>query len=74
MADLIETFKTLRKQKGLSQKDVSDNTGVALITVYTWESKQRQPTLENFNKVLEKMGYELSIQPLSSVEQDAQRG
>jgi transcriptional regulator with XRE-family HTH domain len=74
MADLIETFKTLRKQKGLSQKDVSDNTGVALITVYTWESKQRQPTLENFNKVLEKMGYELSIQPLSSVEQDVQRG
>lgn len=69
MADLIQEFKELRKQKGLSQKDVSDETGVAVITVYTWESKQRQPTLENFNKVLEKMGYELTIQPLASVEQ-----
>lgn len=74
MADLIDTFKSLRKEKGLSQKDVSNETGVAVITVYTWESKQRQPTLENFNKVLEKMGYELAIQPLASVEQDVQHG
>jgi len=74
MADLIDTFKSLRKEKGLSQKDVSDDTGVALITVYTWESKQRQPTLENFNKVLEKMGYELAIQPLASAGQDVQHG
>jgi transcriptional regulator with XRE-family HTH domain len=74
MADLIEEFKTIRKTSGLSQKEVTDGTGVSLITVYTWESKQRQPTLANFNKVLNKMGYEVSIQPLASAEQDAQRG
>ncbi len=74
MADLIQEFKELRKQSGLSQKDVSEDTGVSLITVYTWEAKQRQPTLSNFNKVLNKMGYEVTIQPLASVEQDVQHG
>ena len=74
MADLIQEFKELRKQSGLSQKDVSEDTGVSLITVYTWEAKQRQPTLSNFNKVLNKMGYEVTIQPLASVEQDFQHG
>ena len=74
MADLIQEFKNLRKQSGLSQKDVTKDTGVSLITVYTWEAKQRQPTLSNFNKVLNKMGYEVAIQPLSSSEQDVQHG
>ena len=66
MVDLIEEFKTLRKKSGLSQKQVTDDTGVSVITVYTWEAKQRQPTLSNFNKVLETMGYELTIQPKTS--------
>jgi len=74
MADLIQEFKDIRKRSGLSQKDVSEDTGVSLITVYTWEAKQRQPTLSNFNKVLNKMGYEVTIQPLASVEQDVQHG
>tara|TARA_R100001086_G_C11638846_1_gene203953 strand:- start:18 stop:242 length:225 start_codon:yes stop_codon:yes gene_type:complete len=74
MADLIDEFKQIRKQSGLSQKDVSQDTGVSLITVYTWEAKQRQPTLSNFNKVLNKMGYEVSIQPLASVEPNVQHG
>lgn len=74
MADLIDEFKELRKQSGLSQKEVSEDTGVSLITVYTWESKQRQPTLSNFNKVLNKMGYEVSIQPLASAEPTVQHG
>ena len=67
MADLIDEFKQIRKESGLSQKDVSQDTGVSLITVYTWEAKQRQPTLSKFNKVLNKMGYEVSIQPLASI-------
>ena len=74
MADLIDEFKQIRKQSGLSQKDVSQDTGVSLITVYTREAKQRQPTLSNFNKVLNKMGYEVSIQPLASVEPNVQHG
>ena len=74
MADLIDEFKQIRKQSGLSQKDVSQDTGVSLITVYTWEAKQSHPTLSNFNKVLNKMGYEVSIQPLASVEPNVQHG
>lgn len=74
MADLIKEFKALRTEQKLSQRDVSEGTGVAVITVYTWESKQRQPTLENFNKVLGTMGYELAIRPIASAEQDVQHG
>jgi len=68
MADLIKTFKNLRKENDLTQKQVSENTGVSVITVYTWEAGQRQPTLDNFEKVLNKMGYELSIKPLEIVQ------
>ena len=74
MADLVEEFKSLRIKNRYSQKEVSDGTGVAVITVYTWEAKQRQPTLENFNKVLGNMGYELTIKPIASAEQDVQHG
>jgi transcriptional regulator with XRE-family HTH domain len=64
MADIIKTFKDLRRENELTQKQVSENTGVSVITVYTWEAGQRQPTLDNFEKVLNNMGYELSIKPL----------
>ena len=66
MVDLIEEFKDIRKKSGLSQRQVTDDTGVSVITVYTWEARQRQPTLANFNKELETMGYELTIQPKTS--------
>lgn len=72
MADLIEEFKTIRKSSGLSQKAVTEGTGISTITVYTWESKQRQPTLENFSKVLSNLGYGLKIEPLASAVPDAQ--
>lgn len=68
MADIIKTFKDLRRENELTQKQVSENTGVSVITVYTWEAGQRQPTLDNFEKVLNKMGYELSIKPLEAAQ------
>jgi len=71
MADLIEEFKTIRKKSGLSQRQVTSDTGVSVITVYTWEAKQRQPTLSNFNKVLETMGYELTIRPKTAYDPPA---
>ena len=68
MADIIKIFKDLRRENQLTQKQVSENTGVSVITVYTWEAGQRQPTLDNFEKVLNNMGYELSIKPLEAVQ------
>ena len=67
MANLIDEFKELREKKHLSQKQVSSNTGVSEITVWTWEAGKRQPTIENFNKVLNKMGYELQIKPRDTI-------
>ena len=49
------------------EKELADGTGVSEIAIYTWESKMRQPTLSNFNKVLNKMGFELHIRPIETV-------
>ena len=64
MADLINTFKVLRRDQGFSQKQLAQDTGVSEITVYSWEAHTREPTVANFNKVLNKMGYELKIEPI----------
>ena len=64
MADLINQFKTLRRDNGFSQKQLAKDTGVSVITVYTWEAHTREPTVANFNRVLNKMGYELKIEPI----------
>ena len=67
MANLIHEFKELLEKKHMSQRQVSSNTGVSEITVWTWEAGKRQPTVENFEKVLNNMGYKLSIEPLERV-------
>ena len=67
MANLIHEFKELREKKHMSQRQVSSNTGESEITVWTWEAGKRQPTVENFEKVLNNMGYKLSIEPLERV-------
>ena len=64
MVDLIKEFKVLRRDQGFSQKHLAKGTGVSEITVYTWEAHTREPTIANFNKVLNKMGYQLKIEPI----------
>jgi transcriptional regulator with XRE-family HTH domain len=72
MADLIEDFKVLRMNKGYSQKNLSKGSGVSVIAIHTWESYTRQPTLSNFNKALNEMGYELRIEPMRERAYDQQ--
>jgi transcriptional regulator with XRE-family HTH domain len=64
MADLVKEFKTLRRTKGFSQRDISKDSGVSVIAIHTWEANTRQPTLGNFNRALNQMGYELKIEPI----------
>ena len=61
MVDLIKEFKVLRRDQGFSQKQLAKGTGVSEIT---WEAHTREPTIANFNKVLNKMGYQLKIEPI----------
>tara|TARA_R100001591_G_scaffold41716_4_gene53072 strand:+ start:721 stop:957 length:237 start_codon:yes stop_codon:yes gene_type:complete len=67
MADIIEKFKDIRKYKSYSHKELAEGTKVSGMTIYSWESKMRQPTLRNFNEVLNKMGYELQIKPRETI-------
>jgi len=70
MADIIENFKDIRKYKSYSHKELAEGTKVSGMTIYSWESKMRQPTLRNFNEVLNKMGFELHIRPIERVPYD----
>lgn len=44
---LSERLQTLRKNKGLSQKEVSDALGISASVISNYESSERTPSLEN---------------------------
>lgn len=44
---LGERLQTLRKKKGLSQKEVSDILGISASIISNYESSERTPSLEN---------------------------
>ena len=46
-----EKIQAVRKEKGLSQKELSENTGLAEITIRQYESNKRKPKIENNRKI-----------------------
>jgi len=42
-----ERLQTLRKSKGLSQKQVADAVGISASVISNYESSERTPSLEN---------------------------
>lgn len=46
-----ENLKVLRKNKGMTQKELASSLGVALSTVAMWETANRKPDLEMLNKI-----------------------
>ena len=55
----MNRFKEARKNKGLGQKEVAIQLGVAQPTVSDWENGHKTPTLDNI-KALSKL-YEVSL-------------
>ena len=45
----------LRKEKGLSQKDLAEQLGVSIDSVRRWEQGKRSPDVEMLNKIAEKL-------------------
>ena len=45
-----ELIKLARKGKGLTQKQLSEKTGLAVVTIQQYERNLRQPKLENIKK------------------------
>lgn len=59
--NLIEEFRQERKMRKITVKILSKLSSVPVRTIANWELKKAIPTIDNFNKVLNSLGYELKI-------------
>ena len=46
-----ETMKRARKKAGLTQKELAEKAGLALITIQQYERNVREPRLDNIKKI-----------------------
>ena len=54
-------FKQLREDNGITQKEISEKTGLTPATLSRLENGQTEPTLATTVKYLEALGLELKI-------------
>lgn len=52
----------LRNEKNVSLEKLAAKAGLSSNSLWKWEQKRVTPTLENFQRVLDVMGYELKIE------------
>ncbi len=57
---LGETIRELRREKGLSQEQLAERTGLSRQTIYKWESGQAAPDLENLKTLAGALGTTVS--------------
>ncbi len=57
---MVETIKKLRKEKGLTQEQVSDGTGINRQMISRLENKEYMPSILQLEKLGELLGFELS--------------
>ena len=57
---MVETIKKLRKEKGLTQEQVSDGTGINRQMISRLENKEYMPSISQLEKLGELLGFELS--------------
>lgn len=58
--NLAETLKARRKMLGLSQKDLSEISGISRATIVKYETGQHDPT-QTIELLLNAMGLELCV-------------
>lgn len=51
-----EKIKDLRTKKGLSMKQLSEKSGLSLVTICAYETEKRTPRLSNINKLAKALG------------------
>jgi transcriptional regulator with XRE-family HTH domain len=56
----IENLKRLRKEKGLTQQYLADNSGVVVQTVRDYESGKRAPSFESLGQISIALGIKVS--------------
>lgn len=58
---IIDQYIKLRKEKGLSQEQIANHTGIARTNIVRIESKRNTPTIEVLLKLAEALDMELEI-------------
>ncbi|MCR4658650.1 MAG: helix-turn-helix domain-containing protein [Lachnospiraceae bacterium] len=57
---LIETVKSLRKKKGLTQEQISRETGINRQMVGRLENREYMPSIAQLEKLAELLGFEIT--------------
>ncbi len=64
LSELGETIKTLRKQKALSQEELSKMCGISRTTLSKLENGYlANISIVTINEILSKLGYEIDVKP-----------
>lgn len=59
---LIDDLVALRKEKGISQKELSAACGLTQSVIARIERKRSTPTLSTFSKIVEALGASITLQ------------
>lgn len=58
---MVEFLRVERKKQRISIRELAELSGVNQRTISNWEYSGIMPTIENFQKVLNALGYDLRI-------------
>lgn len=61
MENLSEILTTLRQQRGLTIRDLSEQTGINIANLSIIETGKRIPRIDTLAKILSALGAELTI-------------
>lgn len=61
LKEIVDTLKDARKERGLTQQDIADATGMKAPNINRLEKLNSKPSLELIMRYAEAMGYEVNI-------------
>jgi len=59
MRDILtagQTIRQIRKERGISQKEIAEAVGSSVASVCRWEKDQRHLTVDKFEEILDFLG------------------
>ncbi len=68
--DLIRTLVSIREEKGITQSQLAELSGVKQPTIARLEKSLHSPQLDSILKVLIPLGYTLQIVPIKSIDKN----
>lgn len=56
-----DSIKALRAERGLTIRELATRTGLSAAAISRWESGQRVPSVDSFNRVMTALDAELTV-------------